>query len=68
MTQLFGTRVEPLWQFAIDSNVTEGLPFAWVLVAGAMGLAAVRIALWVGAAADSCRGRPGFRPTSQPSA
>jgi len=47
MTQLFGTRVEPLWQFAIDSNVTEGLPFAWVLVAGAIGLAAVRIALWV---------------------
>jgi hypothetical protein len=46
MTQLFGTRVEPLWQFAIDSNVTEGLPFAWVLVAGAMGLAAVRIAQW----------------------
>jgi hypothetical protein len=47
MTQIFGTRVEPLWQFAIDSNVTEGLPFAWVLVAGAMGLAAVRVAMWL---------------------
>src|SRR5437867_2842602 len=46
-TELFGTRVQPLWQFAIDSNVTEGLPFAWVLVAGAIGLAAVRIAQWV---------------------
>jgi len=45
MTQLFGTRVEPLWQFAIDSNVTEGLPFAWVLVAGAMGLAVVRVGM-----------------------
>src|SRR5262249_18760835 len=47
LTELFGTRVEPLWQFAIDSNVTEGLPFAWVLVAGAMGLAAVRIVQWI---------------------
>jgi hypothetical protein len=44
-TDLFGTRVQPLWQFAIDSNVTEGLPFAWVLIAGAMGLAAVRVGL-----------------------
>lgn len=47
MTQLFGTRVEPLWQFAIDSNVTEGLPFAWLLVAGAMGLAVVRVGTWI---------------------
>jgi hypothetical protein len=44
-TELFGTRVRPLWQSAIDSNVTEGLPFAWVLIAGAMALAVVRVAM-----------------------
>ena len=44
-TELFGTRVQPLWQFAIDSNVTEGLPFAWILIAGPMGLAAVRVGM-----------------------
>jgi hypothetical protein len=43
-TELFGTRVEPLWQFSIESNVTQGLPGAWVLLAGAMGLALVRVA------------------------
>ena len=47
-TELFGTRVEPLWQFSIDSNVTQGLTGVSVLLAAAMGLALVRVAMSVG--------------------
>jgi len=47
-TELFGTRVEPLWQFSIDSNVTQGLTGLSVLLAAAMGLALVRVAMSVG--------------------
>ena len=41
--RLFGLRVEPLYQFSIDSSVIQGLRGAWIVLAAAMLLASVRV-------------------------
>jgi hypothetical protein len=43
--RLFGLTVEPLYQFSIDSRVSQGIRGAWVLLAAAMLFASVRVGL-----------------------
>jgi hypothetical protein len=47
--RLFGTYVEPLWHFGIESRGTQGLPGIWLILSAAMLLAVTRIVLAVAA-------------------
>ena len=50
LAQLFGVKVQPLVEVAIDSRVSQGLPGAWVVLTAAAGIALVRIAISIVAA------------------
>jgi len=41
--QLFGLRVQPVIEVAIDSRVDQGVPWTWIALAAAMLLALVRV-------------------------
>src|SRR6266542_928865 len=47
--RLFGLTVEPLYQFFIDSRLTQGVGGAWILLAGAMLLALMRVLMSIAA-------------------
>jgi hypothetical protein len=47
--RLFGTYVEPLWHFGIESRGTQGLPGIWLILSAAMLLATTRVVMAVAA-------------------
>lgn len=47
--RLFGTYVEPLWRFGIESGGNQGLPGSWLLLSAAGLLAVTRIVMAVAA-------------------
>ena len=45
--RLFGTTVEPLWHFGIESRGSQGLPGIWLILSAAMLLAVTRVVMAV---------------------
>lgn len=59
LPRLFGTAVQPLTEFSIDSAVRQGLPGGWILLAAAGLIAVTRVAARIG---TERRWRPEYDP------